>query len=225
MALLTIRLLTDDGSRVEAISYEIPDDEWQRLQRFHGEVERLRSTKFVQNSRGGQIAIKWEAGSHLKSNANPVDTDEAGAMLLKLRPFVLNDEECYFHRVKKLLKRRLEHDAFRRCLDLLNDRFTLKALQRRVDLSFSGRKMLSVDTVMDWLNSYEYHRNPDKKELVQSDLGFLADDQDGLPVVLFALVEMVQAILDLDGLVETLIQVESGSRSEVRYPVAWASGT
>jgi len=61
--------------------------------------------------------------------------------------------------------------------------------------------------------------------LVQSDLGFLGEDQDGLPVVLFALVEMIQAVLDIDGLVETLIQVECGARSEVRYPVAWASGT
>ena len=154
MAVLAFTLLTDDGSQVEAISYEIHDDEWERLQRFHGEVERLRSTKFVQNRRGGQIAMKWEAGSHIRSNANPVDTEEVGAMLLRLRPFVLNDEECYFHKIKKLLKRRLEHHAFRKCLDLLNDRFTLKAMQGRVDLSFSGRKMLSVDTVMDWLNSY-----------------------------------------------------------------------
>ena len=146
MALLAFKLLTDDGSHGEAISYEVPDDEWERLRRFHGEVERLRSTNFVQNERGGQIAMRWEVGSPLRSNAKPVDTEEVGALLLRIRPFVLQDEECYFHKIKKLLKRRLEHHAFRKHLDMLNERFTLKALQRRVDLNFSSRNMLSVDT-------------------------------------------------------------------------------
>ena len=225
MPLLTFTLLSDDASQSDATSYDFPDGEWEGLLRFHGEVERLRSTRFVQNKRGGQIAMKWEVGSALISNANTVDTEEVGAMLLRLRPFVLNDEECYFHSISNLLKRRLEHHTFRRHIDLLKERFMLKNLQGRVGLNIGCRKVLSVAVVMDWLNSYEYHRDSSKKFGVDSDLGFFTEVQNGLPVVLFALVDMIQAILDIDGLVETLMQVESGTRSEIRYPVDWASST
>ena len=78
---------------------------------------------------------------------------------------------------------------------------------------------------MDWLNGYEFHRNPDKQEAVEKDLGLLGRDQNGLPVIVFALVDMAQAVLDLDGLVETLIEVESGARSEMTCPPDYLPGS
>lgn len=225
MTQLFFSLVTQDGSKHEAVSYEIPDDEWGRLKRFHIEVENLRATNFVQKKQGGQIAMKWQAGAMLRSNANPVDTEAVWAMLLRLRPFVLKNEDYYFHKIKNLLSRRLEHHVFRKHLGLLSEIFALKTLQEKVDLNFSGRKMLSVETVMDWLNAFAYHRDQDKKQLVESDLGFLGDDEDGLPVVLFALVDMIKAVLGVGSLVETLMQVESNSLDKISYPLEWASGT
>jgi len=139
-------------------------------------------------------------------------------MLLRLRPFVLNKEAYYFHKIKNILKRRLDHRAFCMHIGLLDDGFSLKSMQCKISFDGQGRSPLSVAMVMDWLNSYEYHRDPNKRKAVEQDLGILGRDQNGLPVILFALVDMIQSILDLDSLVETLMQVESGARSKIDCP-------
>ena len=225
MPRLEVTLRSTEGSASEEVSLDVPDEDWDRLLAFHREVERLRSTRFVQERQGGQIAVNWSVGQPIRSNAKQVDIEAVGAMLLKLRPFVLQDEETFFHKIKKLLKRRLAHKAFRRHIDLLDDGFTLRTLGRKIKFQGQGRTPLSVDVVMDWLNSYEYHRDPKKKEAVEQDLGFFGQDQDGLPVILFALTDMVQSVLDLDGLVETLIEVERGVRSEIHCPPDFLSET
>ncbi|MCC7169270.1 MAG: hypothetical protein IT459_02380 [Planctomycetes bacterium] len=216
-------MTSTDPPRECEVAYEIPEAEWEFLKSFHHEVQRLEETRFVQNRRGGQISLKWSIGQPLKSNADPVDVEEVAALLLRLRPFVLKDEPYYFHKVKKLLKRRLEHKALRNQLDLLDSGFELRTMQQQVRIMGRDRHVISVPFVMDWLNAYEYHRNSSKREAVEADLGILRDSQNGLPVMLFALVEMIKAIQGLDGLVEALIKVEARELPGFTCPAEWLS--
>lgn len=71
----------------EPFSCKIPIEEWDTILNFHRNVELLRSTKFVQNQRGGQISVRYEAGKKLESKESKIEMDEVWSMLLKLRPF------------------------------------------------------------------------------------------------------------------------------------------
>jgi hypothetical protein len=215
-----------DDERSGEVECSIPDNEWADFVAFRSEVERLRATKFVQNKRGGHISVSWKLGKPLSVSApTQYDEEEVLAMLLRLRPFVLEDEEFYFNKIKNRLKRRLQHRIFHKHLDLLADGFTLKLMTRKIGLQGQGRPPLSVGVVMDWLNSFEYHRDKKKRQTVEHDLGIFEKDRNGLPIVLIALVDMVQSVLHLSDFVETLEQIVEGSRTEIKIPLDWLSST
>lgn len=197
------------------MSFEIAADDWRRLLSFSEEVERLRSTRFVQERMGGQISLSFRAGEGFRSESKAVDSEAVAAMLLRLRPFVLAREEHYFHKVKNLLRRRLAHRAFREHIDQIDDAFCLKTMSEVVRVSGATRPLLSVEVVMDWLNSYEYHRDKKKRQAIEEDLGLFGKNQNGLPVILFALVDMVEAVLGLGNLVTVLIRIEKGDIQEL----------
>lgn len=161
------------------------------------------------------MEFKWKKVEALKINGKEIEEEPVWAMLLKLRPFVLQSERCYLPSILKLLKRRLEHIAFHRHLDRIRDGFFLKLMERRMPLRGPGRPPLSQQVVMDWLNSYHYHQDADKRMTVLADLGPLADIQDGMSTALFALVDMVQSILDTGDLIETLKRCSEGSMPEI----------
>jgi hypothetical protein len=137
MPRLDFDLVGDDGVRRERIAVHIPDDEWAILGRFSGDVERLRATAFVKNRRGSEIRVAWSPEVGARVSTGSIDPDEAGAMLLKCRPFLLKQEEAYFHKIKNLLKRRLPHPAFHKHIEMLADFFSLRAMGQRTSKSKS----------------------------------------------------------------------------------------
>lgn len=211
-----------DEPKQESVEITIPDDEWKHLLLFHNEVERLRATKFVQHKSGGEIKFIYQESHGLKSNAQQYDQDEVGAMLLKLRPFILQKKEPFqFGKIKNILKQRLDHFAFQNHLDVLHSFFSLQQIQKKMQISGPGRPPLSFDVVKDWLNAYEYHRDINAQRKVENDLGILGLDQSGLPFILVPITEMIKAILSLGDLVETLMEVEAGKNDIIKCPKEW----
>jgi len=211
-------LVANNDSRRESVSFIIPDEEWEHLIQFVHHVNGLRATRFVQEGRGGSIDLNWKNGDGLRVSGKRVEEEPVWAMLHKLRPFVLQNERCFLPLTLKALKRRLDHVAFHRHLDKLRDGFSLKLMEQRMPLRGPGRPPLSQQVVMDWLNSYQYHHDADKRVTVLGDLGPFAEVQDGMSTALFALVDMVQSVLDTGALVETLQRCSEGLMSEVRCP-------
>lgn len=71
---------------------------------------------------------------------------------------------------------------------------------------------------MDWLNGSQYHRDSDKRDKLEKSLGIFGADQSGAPIVIFALVDMVQAIFGLSDFAETLILSKEGE-FEILCPI------
>lgn len=216
--LIETTLISSDGVFRESISLTIPDDEWGMLILFIHHVAGLRATRFVREGHGGNVKFTWKHGEAMRVSGNVIDEEPVWAMLHKLRPFVLQKERCYLPKILKILKRRLAHVAFQRHLDMLRDAFFLKSMDQRIRIRGPGRPPLSQAVVMDWLNSYQYHYDDAKGVAVNHDLGPLAGEQNGMPIAVFALVDMVQAVLDTGGLVETLQLCADGSMPEILCP-------
>ncbi|MBD8270238.1 hypothetical protein [Pseudomonas fluorescens] len=216
--LIETTLVATNDTHSEAVSFDIPDGDWSLLVAFRKHSEVLRSTRFVQEGRGGSITFKWKAGEPIRMGSNLIEEEPIWAMLLKLRPFVLQKEQCYLPSVLKILKRHLSHPAIHRHLDQLRDAFMLKSMNQRIQMSGPGRPPLSQAVIMDWLNSYHYHHDDAKAESVVRDLGPFAEQQDGLGIATFVLVDMVQAVLANGELIETLQLCHEGLMPEIRCP-------
>ncbi len=215
------KLVANNGLRQECVSLDLPDEDWALLAQFRQNADVLRSTRFVREQRGGSIGLKWTRGGGVQVGGKHIDEEPVWAMLLKLRPFVLQNERCYLPSVLKMLKRHLRHSAFHRHLDELRDGFLLKRMNARIRLWGPGRSPLSQEVVMDWLNSYHYHHDEKKVEAVRRDLGPFANEQDGMGIAIFALVDMVQAVLDTGAFAETLQLCSEGAIAEIFCPVEY----
>lgn len=213
----TLIAINNDSLRAP-VTFHIPNEEWEQLNKFHRNVESLRSTNFVQQRRGGSVIFNWKEGEGLRYSGKQVEEDPVWAMLLKLRPFVLKNERCFLPTILKILKRRLDHVIFHQDLDRVRDVFFLKVMEENMPLRGQGRPPLSQQVVMDWLNSYHYHQDEAKRETVLADLGQLSEVQDGMSTILFALVDMIQSILYTGDIVETLQRCHEGTMPEIRFP-------
>jgi len=192
------------------IQIEFEDTEWAILETFHAEAERLRASKFVQEGQGGSISVNINSKSGLTTKAKPVDVEALSAMLHRARPFLLNDEQVYFYKVLKLMKwRTRDYSAFMETLKAIKAQFELTRMYKFKAFGNLGNIPTSPQVVMDWLNAHEYHRDPKKRDKLGQSLGAFGKDQNGAPVVLFVLVDMIQAVLNLSDCVENLMEAKS----------------
>lgn len=192
------------------IQIEFEDTEWAILEAFHAEAERLRASKFVQEGQGGSISINLNSKLGLTTKAKPVDVEALSAMLHRARPFLLNDEQVYFYKVLNLMKRRTrEYPAFMETLKAIKGQFDLTRMYKFKIFGSLGNVPTSPKIVMDWLNAHEYHRDPKKRDKLEQSLGAFGKDQSGTPVVLFVLVDMIQAVFNLSDCVENLMEAKS----------------
>lgn len=216
--LIETTLIANNDIHRESVRFEIPETDWVLLMEFWRHAEVLRSTRFVQEGRGSSITLNWKQGTPTRMRSERIEEESIWAMLLKLRPFVLQNERCYLPSILKVLKKSLSHRVFHRHLDGLRDAYLLKLMNQRMRLSGPGRPPLSYQVVMDWLNSFQYHHDGKKCEAVLRDLGPFAKEQDGLGIATFAPVDMVQAVLGTGDFIETLQFCQEGSLPEVRCP-------
>ncbi len=210
MIIIKIALVSECKTLRKNIQIEFEDMEWAMLETFHAEAERLRASKFVQQGQGDSISVNVNTDSELTTKARPVDVEALSAMLHRARPFLLNGEQIYFYKVLNLMKRRTrDWSAFIKTLEAIKNQFDLTRMYKFRTFGNLGNIPTSPKIVMDWLNAYEYHRDSSKRDKLRQSLGAFGEDQNGAPVVLFVLVDMVQAVLNLSDLVENLIEAKN----------------
>ena len=216
-----IKFASDDNSFDEAVAFEMPLEDWARALRFWHAAERLWNTRFVQDEMGGSISLTLSVESGLSSRAKDIDDEAVGNMLMKIRPFILqNEPDVNFHNIIKLLSRYAAHPFLRRELTSFATVYRLQRMQFAKCFEALGRPPMTVDEVMAWLNSFEYHFDPKKRRTVEQTLGLFGRDRNGLPVVLFAVVEMLHAILALSDFIETLAEFNNSEKAVV-VPAKW----
>lgn len=155
------RLRGLDGVEVEhACSFSV--DEWQRLERFVSYARELTKTTLLSTDWSLKFSIRAdESGVRFEGTALP-NPDHFRALLLLMRPFVLQDEETRFERVVNILRRRLDHPAFRTYLDRQKAIFDGQRYQLFKSVS-DGTLLNSPEMLTLWLNAYEYHRDVEKR--------------------------------------------------------------
>lgn len=207
-----LTLKVDQISEELTVEADIPDDEWRVLEDFVSSAHELLETKFVASGMQSSLKIKKEMNSDdIKVEASLPLWDDVMVFLHRLRPIYLERESTSFFRVANILGRRFEHPRIRGMLKGYRDLYSGKILRSSFEISSNDVVVNSDEVLSRWLNSYEYHRDPDKRVFIERlHEVFPVDASKVLFIAL--LVEKVKAIASLSSLASVVIGKSSSER-------------
>jgi hypothetical protein len=147
---------------------EISGDHWRVLLAFRTFAQELCNTRLLAAPGRWDFGMSWSDGDdgvtfHARQMPDP---DDFRAFLLLMRPFVLNNEPTFYPRVRNILCRHLHSTPFQEFLDEQLRIFQGKRCQSFTVVS-DGVVLNSDETLMKWLNAYEYHRDHEKRQALE----------------------------------------------------------
>ena len=143
----------------EIVAVTFTAGEIARLRQFTDCSAALLCTSIVQRGFRTSINVRFADGQ-LAAEWIMTD-DEMFAYLHKYRPFGLKKELTYFYNIVNILSKNVESSLFRSSLRTLRDMFSGKLMQEtKLKIELNGVVLNSDDFFMEWLNAYQYHREP-----------------------------------------------------------------
>lgn len=120
-------------------------------------------------------------------------------------------------KTSSLLKRRCEYPNFRSLLDEQRELFDSRNNQRSIRITANDTVINSEQTLFDWLNSYEYHRDQKKRSKIDS-LHRLIPLEHSIPTFMNLLGDKVDAIRYLAALIAVMLGRQESVTVERRRP-------
>ena len=156
----TFRLGFPDSGEFEIVAVTFTAGEIARLRQFTDCSAALLCTSIVQRGFRTSINVRFADGQLAAEWIRPTD-DEMFAYLYKYCPFGLKKELTYFYNIVNILSKNVESSLFRSSLRTLRDMFSGKLMQEtKLKIELNGVVLNSDDFFMEWLNAYQYHREP-----------------------------------------------------------------
>ena len=164
---LTMRI-NETGENVSQEG-ELSDDEIRLLEAFIEEADEVWNTDFIHARERGTFNMKGDAESdQVTVSFSLPDWNQVIVFLHKLRPLLLQDEKTNFYKIQNLLAKKLDNPHFRNLLTQYHQLYSGKKSQSEVQIKSNEILLNSEKTLLDWLNSYEFHRNEDKRKFIES---------------------------------------------------------
>ncbi len=145
---------------------ELTNDECELLQDFVKYADELFKTPFIQKRDFGGLEIKSD-GKNVEFIPSLPDWNDAELFIHKLRPFVLQDEATYFHKIRKFLGQKFTHAYFRGLLSLQKNKFNCKNTQNGVEIKSDGEIINSEKMLLQYLYAHQYHKDKDKQKSLE----------------------------------------------------------
>ncbi len=200
------KITVDQGE--ESVAARFEDDEWERMQAYLRHAEELRSISLFQEPDPTKLQIHGKQGEPVRFEATLPEWDKVVVFLHKLRPLILSDEYAPFDRVRGFISRRIRNGGLRALLKRYNRQYDGRRLQDtiRIDvgLSIGPINLLSERTLKDWLNSKEYHRDPDLRSKIE-EVNLTIPPDAFRVLMLLLLTEKARAIFGVAQVVEVIL--------------------
>lgn len=205
--------INDTGENV-TLKGSFQEDEWNLLNEFLEYAEDLLKTKYVRDGMPAALNMTFGQGSGTVSTKLP-NWDDVIVFLHKFRPIGLQSESTNFYKILNILSKELAHPHFRNLIDEQRDVYSGKRAQ-------SGFKILSNDVVLnsekvlyDWLNSFEYHRDKEKRQFIESLHQMIPLDASKV-LFLGLLSNKTQAIHNIAVLIRVVVGKQKSAGGEIR---------
>jgi hypothetical protein len=205
------------GLGADEFDYSLSDEDIAHLSDFLREVDLLWELPIVQAGVPASYGVEWKDGEVVLLDWSLPPVEEIAALLHRLRPFILTNEPYSFDRVCGVLGKRLRRPFVLRLLKEARELYSGKRMQTRIQILSQEILLNSETTLMNWLNSHEYHRDKDKAaELDRLHKVFPLESSKAIFVLLLS--DKLEALAETADLVELIL----GKREHLRVDLCSA---
>ena len=155
------------GTPERTIVAEFEEAEWSLLLSFRQYSRELADTELMKVGGPGQFKVSYKQGEGISFSVTLPPNDRVLAFIHRLRPFILQGEPTHFNKVCNLLARRIPDEQFRKLLDLIRNHYCADQM-RPVIITADNVTINSEETLIKWLNAFEYHRDTEKREEIEA---------------------------------------------------------
>lgn len=199
----------------------IPNEDWSRLLEFRDEVRRMTS-HFVRcgiTNLNISTTLSWDQDGLRSSSKTDLNDGHMNIILHSIRPFHLKKEPFYFCKMLKILNRHINGNPINMLFRKAKDDFLGRNFQSQVSISSilgadpgQHHTINSEDTLNLWLNAYEYHRDEEKKLLLDDILSSIPRGF-GVSVFKSMMIDKIRAIIWLSDFISAIEESPTGRRS------------
>ena len=180
-----------------------------RLVDFIEAARVLNETSFARKLRDYTFSLHLANNGQITNTGNLPSDDELAAFLHRLRPFYLQKEALNFNSVCNAISAHLNDDAVTQCLRYYKRHNKGEMLQKTFKLVVAGKHINSPEFLDDYLNALEYHRAPERREVIEKISAHFPSEAQKLIVDLL-LISRLSAINQLAHFVNTCFSRENG---------------
>jgi len=193
-----------EGRADGVVRGEFADGECAVLLHYLEQNGQLAQSKPLREGFPCDFSIMWAEGTSLEVETSLPDNDTLSILLHRLRPFILKNEPASFETVSAIIGRRIEDPYLRQLLREQRELYDGRKSRQLFRIASNDVVVNSERVLHDWLNSHEYHRDPDKREAVDALFERMPGDLMRA-ILVFMLVDKVRAIRYLASLVAVLL--------------------
>ena len=206
--------LKDIGEKISA-SGEFPDNEWEALNKFIQYSEEMFESKFVKAGMQSRLKITGNSEGNVVFESHLPNWNDVIVFLHLLRPIYLQNETTHYYNICNFIGHRIDNEYIRAIISQNRDMYSGKLLRSYFKVSVNDVIINSEDMLSKWLNSYEYHRDEEKREfVVRINEVFPLDASKVIFIQLLA--EKVKAIRGLYSLVAVIIGNVDSASGQIR---------
>ena len=203
------------------LNLEFPDEDWKRLNNYSKYTDKLNATRFVNEEMGSTLKIAYDLSDGIKFSWQYPSDDDFAAFIHRLRPFVLNREDTYFPKISNLYRKKLNHSVLDPLFKTLKEYFDGTNSQKFFRLKSNEIIINSDNTLHKWLNSYEFHHEENKKEILRS-MHKIFPEEASRAIFVMLLIDKSKAIQVLNGIIRPVIgkietvQIDFGRQIKIK---------
>lgn len=207
-----LQFLISNSATGEKRTFErvlFPPEIKERLLAFTEAAEALRQTSFVRNWKQTSISLQFGNDGRITNTGNLPSDDEIAAFLHRLRPIYLQKETLNFNSICNAVGAHLNDDAVTQCLREWKRHYDARDSRQTFKLATADMTLNSEEFLDHYLNALEYHRNPDRRKIIDGvSAHFPPEAQKAVIVLLLAM--RLNAINKLSSFLLTCFSREDG---------------
>lgn len=150
------------------VSGAFADEEYKTLEMYFAQYAEFADSKPIKSGIPCSISVEYDADKGLRVSSKLPSKDDLSILLHRLRPFILQKEPASFIKITCILNRYVSEPQFRLFMQKQRELYDGSQVQRIFRVVSNSVIVNSERILYDWLNSHEYHRDPDKRASIDN---------------------------------------------------------
>ncbi|MDX1997164.1 MAG: hypothetical protein SF066_05545, partial [Thermoanaerobaculia bacterium] len=214
------RIESPDGTVEEASIAPFSFDERVILDDFMTFSAELLVNPLAKSSIRASLSLAWTLENGLKVQTERPPDDQVDALLMKLRPFILQDEPTFLPKVLNIVKKASgRRGPVHKVVESINRAFSCEEMRSSVLCigSYTVNPELAMvvnseEAFSTWLNGYRFHRDRDKRKTFES-LHSMIPQESSVVIFMMMLQEKLKAIIEA----RTLLELVNGELTQASF--------